>query len=44
MSEISVGVHGHDYRNLDRMALAKQDALWQRGQRLLDKLDNGEAF
>ncbi|UST98287.1 cryptochrome/photolyase family protein [Pseudomonas siliginis] len=32
------------YKNLDRMPLAKQDALWQRGQTLLAKLDKGEAF
>lgn len=32
------------YRNLDRMSDAKQQALWQRGQDLLAKLDAGEAF
>jgi hypothetical protein len=26
------------------MPLAKQDALWQRGQMLMAKLDKGEAF
>ena len=32
------------YKNLDRMPLAKQQALWQRGQSLLERLDNGEAL
>jgi deoxyribodipyrimidine photolyase-related protein len=32
------------YRNLDRMADFKQHALWQRGEWLLAKLDNGESF
>lgn len=32
------------YKNLDRMPQAKQQALWQRGQKLLDILDNGEAL
>ncbi|MBX9409402.1 cryptochrome/photolyase family protein [Pseudomonas baetica] len=30
------------YKNLDRMPQAKQQALWQRGQKLLDTLDRGE--
>ncbi|WP_339496196.1 cryptochrome/photolyase family protein [Pseudomonas sp. RA_105y_Pfl2_P56] len=30
------------YRNLDRMPQDKQQALWQRGQKLLDTLDRGE--
>ena len=29
------------YKNLDRMPEAKQQALWQRGQKLLETLDNG---
>ncbi|WP_426234602.1 cryptochrome/photolyase family protein [Pseudomonas sp. TWP3-2] len=32
------------YKNLDRMTEAKQQALWQRGQMLLAKLDAGEAL
>ncbi|WP_323151554.1 cryptochrome/photolyase family protein [Pseudomonas glycinae] len=32
------------YRNLDRMPETKQQALWQRGQALLARLDNGESF
>ncbi|WP_085687210.1 MULTISPECIES: cryptochrome/photolyase family protein [unclassified Pseudomonas] len=32
------------YKNLDRMPQAKQEALWQRGQRLLTRLDNGESI
>ncbi|MBK5533678.1 cryptochrome/photolyase family protein [Pseudomonas sp. TH08] len=32
------------YKNLDRMPQAKQQALWQRGQKLLDILDNGQSF
>lgn len=32
------------YRNLDRMPEAKQQALWQRGQALLARLDNGESI
>ncbi|MDD0971133.1 MULTISPECIES: cryptochrome/photolyase family protein [Pseudomonas] len=32
------------YKNLDRMPQAKQEALWQRGQRLLARLDNGESI
>ena len=32
------------YKNLDRMAESKQQALWQRGQVLLAKLDNGESL
>ena len=32
------------YKNLDRMPSAKQQALWQRGQALLDRLDNGQSL
>lgn len=32
------------YKNLDRMPPAKQEALWQRGQNLLARLDNGESI
>nr|WP_315437738.1 cryptochrome/photolyase family protein [uncultured Pseudomonas sp.] len=32
------------YKNLDRMPSAKQGALWQRGQNLLARLDNGESI
>ncbi|MGE1154901.1 cryptochrome/photolyase family protein [Pseudomonas kitaguniensis] len=32
------------YKNLDRMAEPKQQALWQRGQALLAKLDAGESL
>ncbi|MFJ2279520.1 cryptochrome/photolyase family protein [Pseudomonas sp. NPDC087803] len=32
------------YKNLDRMPPAKQAALWQRGQALLARLDNGESI
>jgi len=32
------------YKNLDRMPSAKQEALWQRGQNLLARLDNGESI
>lgn len=32
------------YKNLDRMPQAKQEALWQRGQMLLARLDNGESI
>ncbi|MCU0091348.1 cryptochrome/photolyase family protein [Pseudomonas koreensis] len=32
------------YKNLDRMPQAKQEALWQRGQSLLARLDNGESI
>jgi len=32
------------YKNLDRMPEAKQNALWQRGQALLARLDDGEAL
>lgn len=32
------------YRNLDRMPQARQEALWQRGQVLLARLDNGESI
>jgi deoxyribodipyrimidine photolyase-related protein len=32
------------YKNLDRMDAAKQDALWQRGESLLSRLDAGEAL
>ena len=32
------------YKNLDRMAESKQQALWQRGQHLLDTLDAGKSF
>jgi deoxyribodipyrimidine photolyase-related protein len=35
---------GMVYKNLDRMTEAKQDALWQRGESLLSKLDAGEAI
>jgi len=32
------------YKNLDRMTEPKQQALWERGQKLLAKLDNGESL
>lgn len=32
------------YKNLDRMPESKQQALWQRGQSLLAKLDKGESL
>ncbi|NTZ94098.1 cryptochrome/photolyase family protein [Pseudomonas koreensis] len=32
------------YKNLDRMPSAKLEALWQRGQNLLARLDNGESI
>ena len=32
------------YKNLDRMSADKQQALWQRGQGLLERLDNGQSF
>ncbi|POA27701.1 MULTISPECIES: cryptochrome/photolyase family protein [unclassified Pseudomonas] len=32
------------YKNLDRMPPARQEALWQRGQNLLARLDNGESI
>jgi len=32
------------YKNLDRMPESKQQALWQRGQSLLNQLDNGESL
>jgi len=32
------------YKNLDRMTESKQQALWQRGQSLLAKLDKGESL
>ncbi|WP_445178376.1 cryptochrome/photolyase family protein [Pseudomonas sp. McL0111] len=32
------------YKNLDRMPHAKQQALWQRGQNLLARIDNGESI
>jgi deoxyribodipyrimidine photolyase-related protein len=32
------------YKNLDRMPDAKQQALWQRGEFLLAKLDHGESL
>lgn len=32
------------YKNLDRMPSAKQEALWQRGQNLLARLDKGESI
>jgi deoxyribodipyrimidine photolyase-related protein len=32
------------YKNLDRMPEAKQQALWQRGEFLLAKLDQGESL
>jgi len=35
---------GMVYKNLDRMSEAKQQALWERGQRLLGKLDAGESI
>jgi deoxyribodipyrimidine photolyase-related protein len=35
---------GMMYKNLDRMPLEKQQALWQRGQSLLDRLDRGESL
>jgi deoxyribodipyrimidine photolyase-related protein len=35
---------GMIYKNLDRMTDTKQDALWQRGQALLARLDAGESF
>ncbi|MCK8688295.1 cryptochrome/photolyase family protein, partial [Pseudomonas umsongensis] len=35
---------GMVYKNLDRMTESKQQALWDRGQKLLTKLDAGESF
>lgn len=35
---------GMTYKNLDRLAESKRQALWQRGQRLLAKLDAGESL
>ncbi|MGZ0717552.1 cryptochrome/photolyase family protein [Pseudomonas palleroniana] len=35
---------GMVYKNLDRLTEAKQKALWQRGQSLLARLDEGESF
>jgi deoxyribodipyrimidine photolyase-related protein len=35
---------GMVYKNLDRMTELKQQALWERGQQLLAKLDVGESF
>lgn len=35
---------GMIYKNLDRMAEAKQQALWERGEHLLARLDAGEAL
>ncbi|VVQ33509.1 cryptochrome/photolyase family protein [Pseudomonas fluorescens] len=35
---------GMMYKNLDRMPPEKQQALWQRGQGLLDRLDRGESL
>ncbi|MDD1002623.1 cryptochrome/photolyase family protein [Pseudomonas sp. TNT2022 ID642] len=35
---------GMMYKNLDRMSPQKQEALWQRGQGLLDRLDRGESL
>jgi deoxyribodipyrimidine photolyase-related protein len=35
---------GMVYKNLDRMAEPKQQALWDRGQTLLARLDAGESF
>ncbi len=35
---------GLSYRNLERMAAAKREALWQRGEQLLARLDAGEAL
>jgi len=35
---------GMVYKNLDRMTESKQQALWDRGQKLLAKLDAGESF
>ncbi|MGF0238004.1 cryptochrome/photolyase family protein [Rhodococcus sp. IEGM1300] len=35
---------GMVYKNLDRMPESKQQALWQRGQNLLAKLDAGESI
>ncbi|WP_416739570.1 cryptochrome/photolyase family protein [Pseudomonas sp. NFX71] len=35
---------GMVYKNLDRMTESKQQALWDRGQKLLVKLDAGESF
>jgi len=32
------------YKNLDRMPESKQQALWQRGEWLLNQLDDGESF
>ncbi|CAI8805601.1 (6-4) photolyase [Pseudomonas sp. IT-P2] len=32
------------YRNLDRMPQTRQQALWQRGQALLARLDNGDSI
>jgi deoxyribodipyrimidine photolyase-related protein len=35
---------GMVYKNLERMPESKQQALWQRGQTLLAKLDAGESL
>ncbi|UTW06671.1 cryptochrome/photolyase family protein [Pseudomonas benzenivorans] len=35
---------GMVYRNLDRMTTAKREALWQRGEQLLARLDAGETL
>jgi deoxyribodipyrimidine photolyase-like uncharacterized protein len=35
---------GMVYKNLDRMNAPKQQALWDRGQKLLAKLDAGVSF
>lgn len=35
---------GMTYKNLDRLSESKRDALWQRGERLLAKLDVGGSF
>ncbi|WP_085696104.1 cryptochrome/photolyase family protein [Pseudomonas sp. B26(2017)] len=32
------------YKNLDRMPQARQEALWQRGEKLLARLDKGESI
>ena len=32
------------YKNLDRMPQTRQQALWQRGQALLARLDNGDSI
>jgi hypothetical protein len=36
--------YGQIYKNLDRMTNPRQDALWQRGQARLARLDAGESL